>query len=65
MARLPVRSRGLGRLSECERLPSLLRVIFVLALLAGAVYGGMIALVTFVQVTPRPMEQTIPPAKLK
>ncbi|UDL96588.1 histidine kinase [Lichenihabitans sp. PAMC28606] len=46
-------------------MPSLFRLLFVLALLGALVYGGMIALVTFVQVTPRPIEQVIPPAKLK
>ena len=45
-------------------MPSLLRFLVVVALLAAAVYGGMVALVTFVEVTPRPMEQAIPAAKL-
>ena len=50
---------------ECERLPSLLRLILILAVLAGLVYGGMIALVTFVEVTPHTIEQAIPASKLK
>jgi hypothetical protein len=33
-------------------------------ILAGIVYGGMIALVTFVEPQPREMSQTIPPARL-
>jgi hypothetical protein len=42
----------------------LFRFLLVVALLAGLVYGAMLALVTFVQVTPRPMEQEIPSARL-
>jgi hypothetical protein len=34
------------------------------SILAGIVYGGMIALVTFVEPQPREMSQTIPPARL-
>ncbi len=45
-------------------MPSLVKFLVVVAILAGVVYGAMEALVTFVQVTPRPMEQTIPAAKL-
>jgi hypothetical protein len=33
-------------------------------ILAGIIYGGMIALVTFVEPQPREMSQTIPPARL-
>jgi hypothetical protein len=33
-------------------------------ILAGIVYGAMIALVTFVEPQPREMSQTIPPARL-
>jgi hypothetical protein len=40
-------------------LPSLFRLLFVLALLAGLVYGGMVALVTYVKVQPREMTQTV------
>ena len=45
-------------------MPSLFRFLLVVALLAGLVYGAMLAMVTFVQVTPRPMEQDIPSARL-
>ena len=41
-----------------------MKFLAVVALLAGVVYGGMLALVTFVEVTPRPMEQAIPSARL-
>jgi hypothetical protein len=47
-----------------DPVPSLIRLLVVLAVLAGAVFGGMIALVTFVQPEPREMSQTIPPARL-
>ena len=40
-------------------MPSLFRFLFVLGLLAALVYGGMIALVTFVQVQPREITETI------
>ncbi|MGH6831001.1 MAG: histidine kinase [Methylocella sp.] len=36
----------------------------IAGILAGIVYGGMIALVTFVEPQPREMSQTIPPARL-
>ncbi len=45
-------------------MPSLLRFLFIVGLLAGLVYGAMIALVTFVEPQPREMSQTVPPAKL-
>jgi hypothetical protein len=44
--------------------PSLFRFLIVISLLAGCVYGAMIALVTFVEPQPREMTQTIPPARL-
>ena len=40
-------------------MPSLFRFLFVLGVIAALIYGGMIALVTFVQVQPRDMTQTI------
>ncbi len=45
-------------------MPSLFRFLFVIGLIAGLVYGAMIALVTFVEPQPREMSQTIPPARL-
>jgi hypothetical protein len=33
-------------------------------ILAGIIYAGMIALVTFVEPQPREMSQSIPPARL-
>jgi hypothetical protein len=44
--------------------PSLIKFLLVAGILAGLVYGGMIALVTFVEPQPREMIQMIPPARL-
>ncbi len=45
-------------------LPSLFRFLFIVGFLAALVWGGMFALVTFVEPTPREMTQTIPAQKL-
>ena len=45
--------------------PTLFRFLAFLAIVAALVFGGMIALVTFVEPQPREMTQTIPPTKLK
>jgi len=45
-------------------LPSLIRFLVIVVILAGLVYGGMIALVTFVEPQPREMTQTLPASKL-
>ena len=45
-------------------MPSLIRFLLLALILAGIVYGGMIALVTFVEPQPREMIQSIPPARL-
>lgn len=45
-------------------MPSLIRFLIVVAVLAALVYGAMLALVAAVEVAPRPMEQVIPSAKL-
>jgi hypothetical protein len=47
-----------------NRVPSLIRFLLIIGFLAGLVYGGMIALVTFVEPQPREMSQSIPPARL-
>lgn len=47
-----------------NRVPSLIRFLLIAGILAGIVYGGMIALVTFVEPQSREMSQTIPPARL-
>ena len=45
-------------------MPSLIRFLVIAGILAGLIYAGMIALVTFVEPQPREMTQTIPPARL-
>ncbi|MGO9673739.1 MAG: histidine kinase [Methylocella sp.] len=45
-------------------MPSLIRFLLVIAILAGAVFGAMVALVAFVQPEQREMIQTIPAARL-
>ncbi len=45
-------------------MPSLIRFLVILGILAGLAYAGMIALVFFVEPVPREMTQTIPPARL-
>lgn len=41
-------------------MPSLIRFLVVVAVLAGLVWGAMVALVTFVEPQPREMTQTVP-----
>lgn len=45
-------------------MPSLIRFLLFIGILAGLVWGGMIALVTFVEPQPREMTQAISPARL-
>ncbi|MGH6934844.1 MAG: histidine kinase [Methylocella sp.] len=45
-------------------MPSLIKFLLLAGILAGIVYGAMIALVTFVEPQPREMSQTIPSARL-
>ena len=44
-------------------MPSLLRLLAVIAVLCGAVYGGLYALSHFVQPKSREMSVSIPPDK--
>ena len=46
-------------------MPSLIRLLVVLALIAGAVYGGMLALVMLVEPNPREMSVRIPNERLQ
>jgi hypothetical protein len=46
------------------RVPSLIRFLLIVSVLAAIIWAGMIALVTFVEPQPREMTQTIPPARL-
>lgn len=45
-------------------MPSLIRLIIVLLFLAGIVYAGMIALIAFVEPTPKEVTIRIPAAEL-
>ena len=45
-------------------MPSLIKFLLLAGILAGIIYAGMIALVTFVEPQPREMSQSIPPARL-
>ncbi|MEM8650766.1 MAG: histidine kinase [Pseudomonadota bacterium] len=45
-------------------MPSLFRFLFVLAVLAGLVYGGAVALTVFVEPKPREMTVKIPAKRL-
>jgi hypothetical protein len=46
-------------------MPSLIRLLVVLALIVGAVYGGMVALVMLVEPNPREMSVRIPAERLE
>jgi len=45
-------------------MPSLFRFLLIVAILGGIVWGGMQALVTFVEPQQRDMSQTLPGSKL-
>ena len=45
-------------------MPSLIRFLVIISVLAGLIYAAMLALVTFVEPQPREMIQVIPPARL-
>jgi hypothetical protein len=45
-------------------MPSLIRLLIVVGILGGLVYGAIFALATFVEPKPREMTITIPPDKL-
>ena len=45
-------------------MPTLLRFLFVLAVMGGLVFAGMFALATFVQPEPREMTVTLPNSRL-
>jgi hypothetical protein len=45
-------------------MPSLFRLLFVLLLIGGAIYGGMLALVTYVEPEQREMTIRIPADRL-
>jgi hypothetical protein len=57
--------RGYSRTSESEQtsMPSLLRLLTVIAILCGVVYGGLYALAHFVKPSSREMSVSISPTK--
>ncbi len=44
-------------------MPTLIRFLLIVAILAGIVYGAMVALVRFVEPQQREMTQTLPPSR--
>ena len=46
-------------------MPSLIRFLVICAILAGCVFGGMVALSVFVHPEKREMTVRIPPSKLR
>lgn len=46
-------------------MPSLIRFLVVIALIVGAVYGGMLALVLLVEPNPREMSVRVPNERLQ
>lgn len=46
-------------------MPTLFRLLLVIVLIVGLIYGAMIALVTYVHVQPREITQTVPASKLE
>lgn len=79
VARLPLRGpvairdsqarcRDRAHPSDCESppdVPTLFRFLAFIAIIAGLIFGGMIALVTFVQPVQREMIEIVPPSKLQ
>jgi hypothetical protein len=57
---------GIRRQIQGNRaMPSLIRFLVVIGLIAAAVYGGMVALVMFVEPNPREMSVRIPGERLQ
>jgi hypothetical protein len=44
-------------------MPSLLRLLALIAIVFGVIYGGLYSLAHFVQLHPREMSVSIPPSK--
>jgi hypothetical protein len=56
-------SRHQGEEAQRLTMPSLFRLLTVIAIMVGAVYGGLFALAHFVQPKTREISVTIPPDK--
>lgn len=60
------RADGIPKICQtAEAMPSLIRLLVVLGLIAAAVYGGMLALVMLVEPNPREMTVRIPSERLQ
>ena len=46
-------------------MPTLFRFLGFIAIIAGLIFGGMVALVTFVQPVQREMFEIVPPSKFQ
>ena len=46
-------------------MPTLFKFLTFLAIIGGLVFGGMVALVTFVKPVPREIVEVVPPSKLQ
>lgn len=46
-------------------MPTLFKFLTFIAVIAGIVFGGMVALVTLVKPEPREMVEIVPPARLQ
>jgi hypothetical protein len=57
--------RGYPRTSESEQtsMPSLLRLLTVIAIMCGVIYGGLYALAHFVKPASREMSVSVSPTK--
>jgi len=45
--------------------PTLFKFLTFVAVIAGLIYGGMLALVTFVKPEPREITDVVPPSRLQ
>ena len=60
----PSRHDGTDEKTERDPVPTLLRFLFVIAVLAGLGFAAMFALATLVEPEPREMTVTIPASRL-
>jgi hypothetical protein len=55
---------GIAQSGPNPSVPTLFRFLVITAILGGLVWGGMIALVTYVDPEPREITVTVPPQRL-
>ena len=56
---------GIRGIQQSVAMPSLIRFLVVVGLIVAAVYGSMVALVMFVEPTPKEMSVRIPNERLQ